>query len=317
MGSTDGFKNLDKKCFMKIAWFTEGGFQGKIPRNTPNMKAPIDWMCAMDADHYNLNHTPSQRYDLGIVVIPKTNSEVVNLKHIRQFCDKVGVMQEGPFWLFQDFPLTSQIQYFNNLVSADIIFTHNVQDKKYYKGLTNHPDVRVLRSVMIEDPIQSITSPENRTGVMIGGNFKSWYGGFDSFMLAKSITNEIYSPQMGRRSEGEEQLGITQLPYMSWDKWISELSKRRIGIHMMRTHAAGTFALNCSYLGIPCIGYEGLDTQRILHPELTVSDGDLETARSLILRLESDKDFYTLCSDLTLMLYNEHYHELKFQLPNE
>ena len=149
---------------------------------------------------------------------------------------------------------------------------------------------------------------------MIGGNMKSWYGGFDSFMLASSITNEIYSPKMGRREENEEELGITQLPYLEWDKWISELSKRKIGIHMMRTHAAGTFALNCSYLGIPCIGYDGLDTQRILHPDLTVKDGDLDTARRLISKLDNDKDFYTLCSNTTSKMYNEHYHESKWRI---
>jgi hypothetical protein len=133
-------------------------------------------------------------------------------------------------------------------------------------------------------------------------------------MLAKSVTDEIYSPQMGRRQEGEEQLGIIQLPYLEWNQWISELSKRKIGIHMMRTHAAGTFALNCSYLGIPCIGYEGLDTQRTLHPELTVADGDLFTAKKLINKLYSDEEFYNLCSKMTLKLYREHYHESKFNL---
>lgn len=83
---------------------------------------------------------------------------------------------------------------------------------------------------------------------------------------------------------------------------------------MMRTHAAGTFAMNCSYLGIPCIGYEGLDTQRILHPELTVADGDLDSARKLIYKLNNNEEFYKLCSEMTLMLYQEHYHENKFQL---
>ena len=197
-------------------------------------------------------------------------------------------------------------------MSADFILAHNESDAKYFRGLTGHPDVRVLRSLMIEDPIKVVTHPEQRSGVMIGGNFKSWYGGFDSFMLAKSITDEIYSPQMGRRQEGEEQLGITQLPYLEWNQWITELSKRKIGIHMMRTHAAGTFALNCSYLGIPCIGYEGLDTQRILHPELIVKDGDLDTARKLIKKLYNDEEFYILCSDMTQLMYKEHYHENKF-----
>ena len=44
----------------------------------------------------------------------------------------------------------------------------------------------------------------------------------------------------------------------------------------MRTHAAGTFAMNCGFHGIPCVGYNGLDTQEILHPPTTVDIGDLD-----------------------------------------
>ncbi len=299
---------------MRVAFFTEMNFEGKIPRTHKNMRTEFAWMVALNATHYNLRTTPKENYDLGIVVNSKNNPEWVNVEGLKLKCEKVAVMQEGPFWYFQDYPLAKQIHYFNNLTSADIIYAHNKIDVQYFKGLTNHKDVRVLRSLMIEDPINEITHPESRSGIMIGGNMKSWYGGFDSFMLASSVTDEIYSPKMGRREENEEELGITQLPYLEWDKWISELSKRKIGIHMMRTHAAGTFALNCSYLGIPCIGYNGLDTQRILHPDLTVKDGDLDSARKLISRLDSDKDFYTLCSETTLAMYNEHYHESKFKI---
>jgi len=295
-----------------VAFFTEMGFNGKIPRKHPNMRTEFAWMVALDADHYNLRQTPEADYDLGIVINSKNNPEHVDVARYKTKCKQVAVMQEGPFWYFQDYSLDKQIHYFNNLVGADIIYAHNEQDRKYFKGLTGHPDVRVLRSLMIEDPIGEIIPAEERTGVMIGGNFKSWYGGFDSFMLARSITDEIYSPQMGRRQEGEEQLGITQLPYLEWDQWITELSKRKIGIHMMRTHAAGTFALNCAYLGIPCVGYEGLDTQRILHPELTVKDGDLEIARKLVQELHTNENFYILCSKQTQELYKEHYHENKF-----
>ena len=297
---------------MKVAFFTEMTFNGKIPRNHPNMRTEFAWMVALNADHYNLQQTPDQLYDLAVIINSKKYSEHVDVARIKTRCKTVAVMQEGPFWLFQDYALDKQIHYFNNLMAADIILAHNEQDSKYYKGLTNHPDVRVLRSLMIEDPIKDITPADQRTGVMVGGNFVSWYGGFDSFMLAKSITDEIYSPKMGRAIAGEEQLGIKQLPYLEWNQWISELSKRKIGIHMMRTHAAGTFAMNCAYLGIPCLGYEGLDTQRILHPELTVQDGDLHSARKLLEKLVSDEKFYILCSITTLELYKEHYHESKF-----
>jgi|TARA_R110001592_G_scaffold302519_1_gene574463 hypothetical protein len=299
---------------MKVAFFTEMEFNGTIPRTHKNMRTEFAWMVALNATHYNLKSIPTEEYDLGIVVNSKNNPEWVDVEGLKLKCKKVAVMQEGPFWYFQDYPLAKQIHYFNNLTSADIIYAHNEVDVQYFKGLTNHKDVRVLRSLMIEDPINELTNPKSRSGVMIGGNMKSWYGGFDSFMLASSVTDEIYQPKMGRREEGEDELGLTQLPYMEWDKWISELSKRKIGIHMMRTHAAGTFALNCSYLGIPCIGYDGLDTQRILHPSLTVKDGDLNTARKLISRLDNDSDFYTLCRNETFEMYNEHYHESKFKI---
>jgi hypothetical protein len=81
----------------------------------------------------------------------------------------------------------------------------------------------------------------------------------------------------------------------------------------MRTHAAGTFALNCAYLGIPCIGYKGLDTQEILHPELTVELGDLQAAKELAKKIRLDEEFYLYLSNKARALYLENYTELKFK----
>lgn len=292
---------------MKIAFFTEMGFHGKTSRNHPNMRVEFAWMCALEADHYNIKEIPTEKYDLGIVIIPKKNPDF-NISDLKLSCTKVAVMQEGPNWYWQDYDLAKQVWYYNTLVSSDIIFTHNEIDKKYYQGLTNHPDVRVLQSVMIEDAIGKIENVE-RKGVIVGGNFVSWYGGFDSFSIAQEMDNgQVFAPSMGRKQPGEEQL-LTHLPYLDWRQWIHALNQFKYGIHLMRTHAAGTFALNCSYLGIPCIGYEGLDTQQILHPNLTVELGDLQTARKIALKLRDDLDFYQEQSILTKQLYQEKYHE--------
>jgi hypothetical protein len=80
----------------------------------------------------------------------------------------------------------------------------------------------------------------------------------------------------------------------------------------MRTHAAGTFALNCAYLGIPCIGYEGLDTQQLCHPNTTIKIGDLPEARKIIRNLKEDKEFYQECSIAAKQKYKEYYHEDQF-----
>ena len=53
---------------MKIAFFTEMGFQGKVPRTHDNMRVEFAWMCALQTDHWNINQPPNQQYDLGIVI---------------------------------------------------------------------------------------------------------------------------------------------------------------------------------------------------------------------------------------------------------
>jgi hypothetical protein len=66
---------------MKIAFFTEMGFNGKVPRTQPNMRTEFAWMVALNADHFNLNDTPDDTdYDLGIVITPKNSPEKVDLE---------------------------------------------------------------------------------------------------------------------------------------------------------------------------------------------------------------------------------------------
>ncbi len=295
---------------MKIAFFTEGGYQGKVPKNHPNMRTELAWMCALNADHWNINQPPNQQYDLGVIIIPKKNPQF-DINQLKQYCNKIAVMQEGPNWYWQDYPLAQQIWYFNTIQEADLMLVHNEADKKYYTGLTGK-ECTVLPSLMIEDSISNLPKV-NRENVMIGGNFCSWYGGFDSYVIAQELDCPIYIPSMGRKIEGEEQMpNLNHLPYMSWVEWIQTLNNFKYGIHLMRTHAAGTFALNCAYLGIPCIGYEGLDTQETCHPYLTVKLGDLATAKEKLLQLKTDKQWYDKCSTIAKEQYQQHYQKDKF-----
>jgi hypothetical protein len=54
--------------------------------------------------------------------------------------------------------------------------------------------------------------------------------------------------------------------------------------------------MNCGFLGIPCIGYNEADTQRKIHPKLSVGLGDLESARKLAIELKNNESFYKECS---------------------
>ena len=295
---------------MKIAFFTEGQYQGKVNRNNPNMRTDLAWICSLEADHWNINQSPDQQYDLGIVIIPKKNPQF-DLSKIKQYCNKIAVMQEGPNWYWQDYPLQQQIWYYNTIQEADFMFVHNKSDKKYYEGLTGK-ECKILPSLMVEDSIKDLPQVD-RKDIIIGGNFCSWYGGFDSYIIAQEADCPIYIPSMGRKIEGEEQMpNLNHLPYMNWVEWIKTLNNFKYGIHLMRTHAAGTFALNCAYLGIPCIGYEGLDTQENCHPYLTVKLGDLATAKEKLILLKNDKDFYNKCSTIAEENYKKYHSEQIF-----
>ena len=299
----------------KIAFFSEGGFTGKLPRNIENLRVPEAWYVVTDSTHHQIGtQLTDETYDLGVIIIPKKRIDVLMQQNIidnlRGHCIKLAIMQEGPHWFWQDYPIEQQVWYYNMLMDVDFLLAHNKADVQYYKGLTNKPTYR-MPSVMVEDNIKNMPIID-RNGVMIGGNFCSWYGGFDSMVVANVFDEKIYLPSMGRKVPREEELDVNHLPYVNWTQWIYELNKRKYAVHLLRTHAAGTFSLNCAYLGIPCIGYKGLDTQDILHPHLSVYIGDMYRAKKLATKLNTDINFYNEMGELSKELYNTEYTEQKF-----
>ena len=289
----------------RIAFFSESNFDGTIPRDLENMRTEYAWYVGLGATHHYVGHLPSMEdnmYDLGIIIIPKTKIEqlmqVDLVKQMKRVCKKIGYMQEGPYWFFQDYPLEQQVWYFNTLMEMDVIFGHNQADVDYFKGLTQKKHVYQNPSLMITDKIEPhIVNSDARSGVIIGGNMVRWYGGFDSYIIAQEFGEDIFAPSMGRKIEREEEMEITHLPYMNWINWMNNLSRFKYAVHLMPTFAAGTFALNCAYHGIPCIGYKGLDTQSKCHPQLTVKMNDLDGARKLANQLKNDNGFYETQSE--------------------
>jgi len=309
---------------MKIIFLSQMGFQGKVPRNHPNMRTEFAQMCALKADHHPLSliDNITITYDHAVLLIPKTTHDRESLQSVdivtkaKNIAKKVWFMQEGPSWIFQDMPISQQFWHYNLLADVDGILTENKTDIPYFKGLVgNNKPIYDIPSLMIEDAInnQTLTNKNDRKGVIIGGNFVRWYGGFDSYIIARELDIPISSVSMGRKQKEEDAIpDINYLPYMDWSNWINALSNFKYAVHLMPTIAAGTFSMNCAYLGIPCIGYKEADTQRILHPNLSVEIGNLEKARKLIDKLKKDEDFYNECSYECLINWKENFNESSF-----
>jgi len=147
---------------------------------------------------------------------------------------------------------------------------------------------------MIDDIVKDII-PQTEHKAIIGGNFARWYGGFESYMIAQEFGVPIWGQTSHAMREGEDKL-FQHLPRVFWTDWMRQLSSFKYAVHLMPTVAAGTFALNCAYFGIPCIGNEKVDTQRHCHPDLSVDVSDVTKARILAKRLVDEMDFYEACS---------------------
>ena len=297
---------------MKIGFFSEAGYEGKVPRNHPNMRTDVAWVCALEAYHCPIpmiDTIEDNAFDIGVMIVPKKREKLLNyplLKQYKRVCKKVTVMQESYYNYWQDSDIAEQIWYFNFLVEMDLIFCHNDVDSKYYNGLTN-VRTELLPTVMITDNV--VQRNESGGGVIIGGNWVRDYGGFDSYQVASEITDDITSITTGRMKPEEKSL-FKHLPWMYWSEWINTLSQYHIGVQL-GTAAAGTFNLNCSFHGIPCIAYSNSNTQKILHPKTTVELGDVNGAKEIARKLK-DKDFYDECSESTKENYAKYYSEEKF-----
>ena len=313
---------------MKIAFLTEMGFTGKINEDFPNMRTEFAWMHALDADHFNIRSFESLKdYDhvfiifpkgevylnsIGVKLVNKTNtvsdilrSQLVNKIKLKN--KKVHFVQEGPHWLWNDYEVYDQIYYYNLIQECDSIFAHNESDVLYYKGLFPNKKIHTIRTLMIEKNISSINSIKE-DACIIGGNFARWYGGFESYMVAGNFSTPIYAQDSHAKRSAEEMMdGLNHMPRMEWLDWMKNLSKFKYAVHLMPTVAAGTFALNCAYFGIPCIGNNKVDTQLLCHPSLSVDVEDIKTARELAIRLRDDKQFYDECSEIAKNNYNTFY----------
>jgi len=312
---------------MRIAFLTEMGFEGLIPNNHPNARTEFAWMHILNAVHHPLANFKSVKgYDVVFIIFPKgklflsaEGSKIADginpasqyltqpiIPTLKESNTKVYYIQEGPHWWWNDYEVIDQINFYNFLAQTDGIFAHNLSDSLYYKGMFKGKKVEIIHSLMIEELIKDI-QPQTEDKVLIGGNFSRWYGGFESYMVASEFGLPIWGQDSHSKRENEGAMdNLSHFPRMSWIDWMKEVSKFKVGVHLMSTSAAGSFSLNCAYFGIPVIGNEKMDTQRLLHPNLSVDVSDIESAM-LMVEMLKDPIFYKQKSEEAKDNYNKYY----------
>ena len=218
---------------MKVTFLTEMNFEGKIPSTHPNMRTEFAWMNALDADHsciHNFKNIKNQ--DHVFIIIPKGEvflnavgvklSDKINpisklleldiVPTLKSHNNKVHYIQEGPSWLFNDYEISDQLNFYNTLSECDSIFAHNKHDAKFYQGLFPSKRINVMPTLLIEDLIKNII-PQTEDKVIVGGNFARWYGGFQGYLVANEFNIPIWTQESHARRENERDIAdLNHLP---------------------------------------------------------------------------------------------------------
>ena len=234
-------------------------------------------------------------------------NDIVN--HLKQKFTKVYIYQDGEVGWWNQAEVKLQVWWYNQLQQADGILVPNSTDVSFYKGLFPDKKIKVIRSVMTDRGLDKSKFKPKEDKIIINGPLTPEYNGFSQIILAHNSGMGIDIPPMGESRipkdswDMADNLGVNYLKYMSWTEWMYNLNRYKIGYMMTPAMASGSFALNCAYLGIPCIGNRNADTQRILFPDLAIDPFDNKSALELTLKLTNDLDFYKEVSTKSQILF--------------
>ncbi len=307
---------------MNIKYSTsEMNFEGLFPVDYPHLRVLETQLLFLEAYHLPLQKIlqSNQKYngdllfnigkggfDKPYIKFIYENNIIENLK---QRFPKVYIYQDGEVGWWNQVDTKLQAWWYNQLQQADGILVPNSIDVNFYKGLLPHSNIKVIRSVMTDGGLDKSKFKPKEDKVIINGPLTPEYNGFSQIILAHNSGMGIDIPPMGESRmpkdswDMADNLGINYLKYMSWADWMYNLNRYKIGYMMTPAMASGSFALNCAYLGIPCIGNKNADTQRILFPDLAIDPFDNKSALELTLKLTNDLDFYKKISTKSQILF--------------
>lgn len=317
---------------MNIKYSTsEMNFEGLFPVDYPHLRVLETQLLFLEAYHLPINKilTEGKRYDgdllynIGkggfdkpyIKFLYENHNNIV--EKLKQYFPKVYIYQDGEIGWWNQVDTRLQAWWYNQLQSADGIYVPNSSDVNFYEGLFPQSEIKVIRSVMTDEGLDKTKFKPKEDKVILNGPLTIEYNGFSQLILAHNTGMGIDIPPMGKGKMPKDSwdmapnLGVNYLPYMSWVDWMYNLSKYKIGYMLTPAIASGSFALNCAYLGIPCIGNIKADTQRILFPDLAVDVFDNKKALELTMRLVNDLDFYKEVSTKSKELYSKEFSKIK------
>ena len=240
-------------------------------------------------------------FDITIFIIPKKNPNMCKtiLRFMKVYPDvKTIVLQEGPWWIYQEWTVPEQALYLELVGKVDSFFAMSDDAEVHYKAIAKN--VKRVRFAVDTERIPK-EGFDNRNCILVSGNAVPWYNGTSGVLVGLDTKEIIKIPTMGRNN-GIESIDwehaypnkhFIQLPYLSFQNWMMLLAGVKAVVHLFPQCAGERVPMECAAVGTPCIGNLENSVASRLFPGISVMPYDIKVASRHLNLLLDDEAFYS------------------------
>ncbi len=271
------------------------------------------WATVMEGIHYSGTAFELGLYGVGyeffdffdVVMVLVRDGLIEPAIKIKQHSKaKLIVYPEPELEHFTSFvPRDAQVRLVELLNMADAVAVPTPETIPFFQALTRRPVGFVGLPFPIERVRKELCPPVEKNQEIQLGSFMGSYWSRNGLANLAALSKTGLPGAVDLQDPEEKKYIQMFSKYMplppircyhsvSWDRYIIEVNKSALGLHLDFRLTWGRFPIDCAAVRIPCIAPSNLYTQKILFPRLCVSYHNIEQAAKLARELLANQAFY-------------------------
>ncbi len=267
------------------------------------------WALALDADHFSGTSGDGETWKVldkyDVILINQNTTMFALTRDIRQRCPHpfLIAVAEGSVSDIATFSSKTMIAMIRAATACDLYGTLLDWAAPCYSLITDKPvrwiGLPFYTEFFFPYRIAHRKRPAKNPIIALQhcpGNHRN---GLASFLVAARVKGcKILVP--GKTQASQDLIAhlavpsVDHFPYLSWMEYLKKYASAYFAIHLDTLYTYGRFPLDMAALGVPTIGSNRNQTNKVLFPELTLDPiKDISRAHQLAARLISDETFYS------------------------
>lgn len=279
------------------------------PKWTSKAHCIESWALTLDADHFSGTSGDAQTWKVlnkyDAILVNQNTTMFTLTRQIKQNCPHpfLIAVAEGSVSDIATFAPKTMVEMIRAATSVDLYAILLDWAAPCYSLITDKP-VRWIGLPFYTDffspyRIAHHKRPSKARLIALQHGPGNHRNGLASFMVAARVSGcKILVP--GKTESSHELIAhlaiprVDHFPYLPWSEYLKKYAYAYMAIHLDTLYTYGRFPLDMAALGVPTIGSNRNQTNKILFPELTIDPiKDISRAHQLATRLLDDEAFYT------------------------